>query len=67
MPCDPCLDDLKSSPAVFLIPSNSFGGVQVIYRYGIIWLLWIFVNRFLCEKFNMADSLLNFAQIAGNR
>ena len=38
-----------------------------MYRYGIIWLLWIFVNRFLCPKFKMADSLLNFAQIAGNQ
>ena len=37
----------------------------MIYRYGIIWLVWIVVNRFLCERLQMADSLLNFAQIAG--
>ena len=37
----------------------------MIYRYGTIWLIWIIVNRFLCEQFQMADSLLNFAQIAG--
>ena len=37
--------------------------LTVIYRYGIIWLLWIVVNRFLCEKLLMADSLLNFAQM----
>ena len=38
---------------------------QVIYRYGTIWLLWILVNRFLCEQLQMADAFLNFAQIAG--
>jgi hypothetical protein len=37
--------------------------LTVIYRYGIIWLLWIVVNRFLCETLMMADSLLNFAQM----
>ena len=37
----------------------------MIYRYGTIWLIWIIVNRFLCEQLQMADSLLNFAQIAG--
>ena len=39
--------------------------LTVIYRYGTIWLIWIIVNRFLCEQLQMADSLLNFAQIAG--
>ena len=37
--------------------------LTVIYRYGIIWLLWIVVNRLLCETLMMADSLLNFAQM----
>jgi hypothetical protein len=37
----------------------------VIYRYGIIWLTWLLVNRFLCEHLLMADAVLNFAQIAG--
>ena len=37
----------------------------MIYRYGTIWLLWILVNRFLCEQLQMADAFLNFAQIAG--
>ena len=37
--------------------------LTVIYRYGSIWLLWIVVNRFLCETLMMADSLLNFAQM----
>lgn len=39
--------------------------LTVIYRYGIIWLLWVIINRFLCEELHMADSLLNSAQIAG--
>ena len=37
--------------------------LTVIYRYGIIWLLWIVVNRFLCETLMVADSLLSFAQM----
>ncbi len=38
----------------------------MIYRSGIIKLAWIIiVNRFLCERLQMADLLLNFAQIAG--
>jgi hypothetical protein len=34
-------------------PKNA---LTVFYRYGIIWLLWVVVNRFLCEKLLMADS-----------
>jgi hypothetical protein len=37
--------------------------LTVICQYGIIWLLWIVVNRLLCETLMMADSLLNFAQM----
>jgi hypothetical protein len=53
--CEPCPDKKFG-----LTVNNAF---TVIYRYGIIWLLWIIVNRFLCEKLLMADSLLNFAQM----
>jgi hypothetical protein len=28
----------------------------VIYRYGIIWLIWIVVNRFLCEELLMVSN-----------
>ncbi len=31
-------------------------GPQVIYQYGLIWLLWIVVNRILCEKLAMVTS-----------
>ena len=34
-------------------PKNA---LTVFYRYGIIWLLWVVINRFLCEKLLMADS-----------
>jgi len=54
--CLPCPDDFGWTARNTL---------TVIYRYGIIWLTWIVVNRFLCEQLQMADSLLNFAQIAG--
>ena len=53
--CEPCPDKKFG-----LTVNNAF---TVIYRYGIIWLLWVIVNRFLCEKLLMADSLLNFAQM----
>ena len=54
--CQRCPDDFGWTAA---------NALTVIYRYGIIWLLWLFLNRFLCERLQMADSLLNFAQIAG--
>jgi hypothetical protein len=39
--------------------------LTVVYRYGVIWFVWIFVNRFLRETLLMSDSLLNFAQLCG--
>jgi hypothetical protein len=37
----------------------------VIGTYGFVWLLWLLLNRFVCESFVMMDSFMSFAQIAG--
>ena len=36
-----------------------------IGTYGFVWLLWLLLNRFLCERFFMMDAYMSFAQIAG--
>jgi hypothetical protein len=38
---------------------------MTIITYGMVWVLWLIVNRFLCEYITMVDGYLTFAQIAG--
>jgi hypothetical protein len=38
---------------------------MTILTYGMVWVLWLIVNRFLCEYITMVDGYLTFAQIAG--
>ena len=50
----PWFDGCESCPEPFgWTPKNTF---TVIYRYGIILVLWIAVNRVLCERLQMMDA-----------
>jgi hypothetical protein len=31
--------------------------------YGAIWLLWLFINRFICEELIFMDTICNFCQV----
>ena len=54
----PWFDGCKSCPEPFgWTPKNTF---TVIYRYGIILVLWIAVNRVLCERLQMMDAYAPF-------
>ena len=50
----PWFDGCESCPEPFgWTPKNTF---TVVYRYGIILVLWIAVNRVLCERLQMMDA-----------
>ena len=38
---------------------------NMVAIYGSIWVLWLVINRFICEELVFMDSILNFCQVTG--